>query len=242
MDMGKPVQIKSFSVSADGSFEFFDENGNSLQPAKTTLERGYERAKGSKILSRIPVSSIAPISSDPNLALQKYDTIFAMDTNTRPIHGQEVSVAAFILGKWTERSPTLKLGFAPMAALEFHNVDCHPDLLALKHLILQMESDQSRSTAGRIAVVIDSHLGNFPKIVSRQLPILDDCYFPEWASLIYASDAARDSVANMLLKAADRAADTLLLQIESDASQSTSQVEAPEHSSYFRVWNFRAAG
>src|SRR5436305_13418240 len=99
MDMGRPVQIKSFSASADGSFEFFDENGNSLQPARAALERGYERTKGPKVLSRVPVSSFAPISSDPNLALQKYDTLFALDTNTRLIDGQEISAAAVVLGK-----------------------------------------------------------------------------------------------------------------------------------------------
>lgn len=242
MDMGKPVQINSFSVSAEGSFKFLDVNGNSLQPERTILERGYERAKGSKVLSRVPVSSVAPISLDPNLALQKYDTIFAMDTNTRQVHGQEVSIAAFILGKWMQRSPTLEFGFQRMAALEFHNVDCHPDLLALKHLVLQMENEQFRQKAGRIAIIMDSHLGNFTKIVSRQLPILDDCYFPECADLVYASDAACDSLANMLLQAADREANTLLQKIEVNACLSTSQGEEPEHCSYFRIRQFCDAG
>ena len=53
MDMGKPVKINSFSVSADGSFKFLDTNGNSLQPEKTKLERVYERAKGPKVLEAI---------------------------------------------------------------------------------------------------------------------------------------------------------------------------------------------
>ena len=242
MDMGKPVQINSLSVSADGSFKFLDTNGNSLQPEKTKLERAYERAKGPKVLSRLPISSLAPIALDPNLALQKYDTIYALDTNTKKVHGQDVSVAAFIIGKWMQRFPNLEFGFNRMVALEFHNVDCHPDLLALKHLVLQMESESFRQKAGSIAIVIDSHLGIFPEIVSRQLPILDDCYFPEFADLIYASDAACDSIVNMLLQAADREANALLREIEGDADFSTSQVEKTDHSSYFRIRNFSDAG
>lgn len=132
----------------------------------------------------------------------------------------------------------MKLGFAPTHALEFHNVDCHPDLLALKHLIQQMETDQRRLMAGRIGIIIDSHLGNFPKIVSRELPVLDECYFPEWADLTYASDAAADSVPNMLLQASDRAASSLLRQIEGGTTDSISQIEQPDHASYFRVWHF----
>jgi len=238
MDMGRPVEVKSFSVSAEGSFEFFDENSDSIEPVKTTLERGYERVKGLKVLSRMPISSRGPLSSDPNLALQKYDTIFAIDANTKSIRGTEVSVAAIVLGKWTERLPTLKLGFSPMWALEFHNVDCHPDLLALKHIVLQMESDPRRVQAGRVALIIDSNLRDLESIVSRQTPILDDCYFPSWADLIFASDAAQDSVCNLLLRQSDRAANNLLRQIEANLSPAISQTESPEHASYFRLWHF----
>ena len=242
MDMGKPVQINSFSVSADGSFKFMDTNGNSLQPEKAKLERVYERAKGPKVLSSLPISSLAAIALDPNLALQKYDTIYALDTNTKKVHGQDVSVTAFIIGKWMQRFPNLEFGFNRMVAFEFHNADCHPDLLALKHLVLQMESESFRQKAGRVAIIIDSHLGIFPEIVSRQLPILDDCYFPEFADLVYASDAACDSIVNMLLQAADREANALLREIEADADLSTSQVEKSDHCSYFCVRHFRDAG
>lgn len=99
MDMGIPVQIKSVSVAEDGSFEFFDENGKSLRPAKTILERNYERMKGPKVLSQMSVSSGISIPSDPNFALQQYDTLFVLDTNTRRIHNREISVAAFVLAK-----------------------------------------------------------------------------------------------------------------------------------------------
>ena len=135
-----------------------------------------------------------------------------------------------------------KLGFAPTHALEFRNVDCHPDLLALKHHIVQMESDPNRCSAGAVAFIVDSHLGNLPKIASRDLPVLDDCFFPEWADLVYASDAAQDSLANVLLRASDRAASNLLQHIEGGAGHEASQVEAPDHASYFRVWHYQGAG
>ncbi|MBW8312597.1 MAG: hypothetical protein K0M64_11270 [Rhizobium sp.] len=241
MDMGIPVEVKTVSVSGDGSIEFFDGKGNSLQPVKATLERSYERAKGPKVLSRIPVDGSARISSDPNTALLAYDTIFSIDTNTRSIGGQEISIAAVVLGKWTQRSPSPILGFAPVHALEFRNVDCHPDLLALKQHIVQMEGDPNRSSAGLIAFIVDSHLGNLSKIASRELPVLDDCFFPEWADLLYASDAAKDSLVNMLLRASDSAANNLLQHIEGGSGYAASQVEAPEHSSYFRVWHFQGA-
>lgn len=236
MDMGIPVQIKNISITTDGSLHLFDENQKPLRPEKSILERSYERTKGPKVLTQIPTSPTNSLTLSPDLALTKYDTIFAIDTNTRKLHGRMVSVAALVLGKWT-RAPDLKLCFAPTQALEFHDCDCHPDLLALKHVIMQIENDPRRSTAGNIAFIIDSHLGNFEKIISRQIPILDECYFPKWANLIYASDAASDSISNILLRASDHAANSLLQQIESGAGHLVSQEESPAHASYFRVWN-----
>jgi hypothetical protein len=240
MDMGTPVEINSVLVSADGSFDFLDANGASLRPIEANLERGYARAKGPKILSRLPIAVGGRISSNPDVALLYYDTIFALDTNTRIAGEQGISVTAAILGKWNRAIPNEpKLRFAPVHALEFRNVDCHPDLLALKHHIVHMQNDLRRANAGKIAFIVDSHLGDLPRINSREMPILDDCYLPEWADLIYASDSAQDSLANLLLRAADRAATALLKHIENGKIQEVSGLAAPEHSSFLRVWRPR---
>lgn len=238
LDMGEPVKVRAFAMSPSGEIQLIGEDDKPLRHISATIERSYDRPKGPKVLSRVPLGNRAKLIADPDRALLQFDTIFAVDSNSRSINGRMVSVAAITLCKWLQRDPTPVVGFAPTQAMEFRDVDCHPDLLALKHFLIRLRETPNISEAGRIGIVIDSHLGDLPKIEARDVPLLDDYFLPVWVSLIYASDSASDRISNVLLRESDKAATRLLRQIEGGDWKDTSQEPFFDHGDYFRVWSF----
>jgi hypothetical protein len=86
-------KVESITVSIDrrnGDVIFHDKVIN------TYNEVTYERAKGPKILSRIPIAT-ANLQFDVDRSIwENFDIVFAIDTNTRPIKDRSVSVSGII--------------------------------------------------------------------------------------------------------------------------------------------------
>jgi len=238
IDMGKPVQVSGVGISPDGNIIMLGRDGKPLKHAVAHVERSYVREKGPKILSRITLPKETPLLASPDRALIQFDTIFAIDSNTRVIRGHRVSVAAIVLSKWMAKEPIPLIGFAPTQAIEFRDIDCHPDLLALKHFLIRLKEHRDFQKIGKVALIADSHLGALAKIESREQPIIDNFFLPSWASIVYATDAAKDSVPNILLRLADNSATNLLNQIENGDWREESQEPFFDHGRYFRVWDF----
>lgn len=236
--MGKPVSLRGVGLSPTGELLMIGKEGTPLKHASARVERSYPREKGPKILSRVHLPKDSPLLADPDRALFQFDTLFAIDSNTRIIRDQSVSIAAIVLCKWVQKEPIPLIGYAPTQAIEFRNIDCHPDLLAWKHFLLRFEEQKNFSQIGKVALIADSHLGDLAKIESREQPILDNFFLPKWASIVYASDAAKDRITNILLREADNSATNLLNQIEDGDWREESQEPFFDHGRYFRVWDF----
>src|SRR5262245_18900101 len=59
-------------------------------------EVAYDRKKGEKIVSKVPVPS-DELRIDPNAAIENcFDIVFAVDTNTKAIQGENISVTGVI--------------------------------------------------------------------------------------------------------------------------------------------------
>ncbi len=236
MNMDKPVAVTRIDLNTNGTFQLYDANGNLINPASAFVERSYDRPKGPKVLSQVPVDPSLPMTADPLQALLAYDVIYVIDSNTRVIREQNISVAAAILARWQQREPELRLGFATMHALEFRDADCHPDLLALRYHLHLLGNNPTIDQAGKVAFVVDSNLDNLSAIRSGDTPVLDDCYLPSWADLIYASDSAQDTLVNMLLRQADKEASALLKLIENKTFPDMPSEDMFGHANYFRFW------
>src|SRR5688572_808182 len=103
MDMGKPVAITKVALNANGTFQFYDQNGDLINPVSAFVERSYDRPKSPKVLSQVPVDPSVPMTADPLQALLAYDVIYIVDSNSRVIRDQNISIAAAILAKWQKR-------------------------------------------------------------------------------------------------------------------------------------------
>lgn len=239
VDMGHPVEVKSVKANADGTFQFFDGNGALLKPISAFVERSYKRRKSPKVLSQVPLDPSTPMTVNPLHALVAYDTIYALDSNTRLIRGQNISIAAAILVNTYQRELEIKFKFKTMHALEFRETDCHPDLLALRYHIHLLGNNPTIEKAGKVAFIIDSHLGDLSDIRAGIAPVLDNCFLPHWADLIFASDCAQDTLPNKFLKKADTEANKLLNLIGNGTLADKPSEEKFGHASYFRFWNHR---
>jgi len=238
VDMGESVEIKAFGYSSTGNIVIIGKDGNPLQHASGRVERSYPREKGPKILSRVNLTKESQLLADMDRALLQFDTIFAIDSNTREIRGHRVSIAAIVLCKWLRKGEIPLIGFSPTQAIEFRDIDCHPDLLAWKHFLIRLKEHPDFSRIGKVALVADSHLGDLARIESHDQPIIDEFFLPSWASIVYATDSAKDRVANILLREADSNATNLLRQIENGDWREESQEPFFDHGCYFRVWEF----
>ena len=76
-----PVTEIGLRVTPDGRVEFVTDM------VATGVETSYKRSKGPKVIERISLAADR-LHFDPDVAIfANFDRIFAVDTNTRDIHG-----------------------------------------------------------------------------------------------------------------------------------------------------------
>jgi hypothetical protein len=85
-------------------------SGPIIRPISVSLEESYERPKGAKVTARVPLSGKdIPPSLDHLLA--RYDYLLAIDTNTRHIGDDFVSVTGVVSGRQVSGSSDQHLVF-----------------------------------------------------------------------------------------------------------------------------------
>lgn len=230
-DMGEKVTINAVQVGISGQIKLIGTGGMEIKPVKVTLKRSYERPKGEKILSSITVRG-ENIVSDVDMAILGHQVIAVIDANTREIRGQKITVAAVLRAR--------PVGGGRMqqwisCALEFRNVDCNADLLAIKVLCNEIEKQSGCGPINLVSFVIDSDLNMLEKYRDRISPIIDNWFLPSWASLEYASDSAADSFFNTMLREADSISNQILDVIENGKLEDQAEAHPIPHSEYFRI-------
>lgn len=236
--MGDGEDIASSIRIVGDEIIFTNKDGKRVFPRSGTIRNEYDRPKGPKVLSSVSLQMNRPLRYSPDDALRPYDTVLAVDSNIRNINGLEISVAGVVAGKWRDPQTRTVLDIGPTQALEFRNARCHPDFLAWWYLLKGVEQNPEFCKGGRLALIVDSHLGDLPAIQARERPILGDYYLPDWCTIFYASDAAVDGVVNKALRTADRFATDLLDQLGRYAVLPDSNLGESEHCEYFHLWSY----
>ena len=231
MDMGQAVEVR-MSISRDGVIEIASTDGQPIAPTDLVLERSFMRDSGKrKVLSSIQLPNV-DFNLDPSEALKASGQITVVDANKRQIRDSEVWVAGCVRARLVDDG-TLRVWEGN--AIEFRDIDCNADLLAMQMMCADIERLRVKGLRGRVTFVIDSDLGELHKFRSGQKPLIDDWFLPSWASLAYASDAAMDSLANQLLRRADAMATEILNGIETGLIPDTPTPIRHTHSDYVRI-------
>lgn len=205
---------KRLRVTAEGAVILFGASDQVIEPETDSRTVFYERT--SKIKHLTKTTSTKGYGSTSGLQeLARHDWVFVLDTNTRHIHGRNVSVTFFLAVRVSiEAGKAICIARESHAhAFEFHDVQGNPELLAL-HFIAQANKElvQCSGPSG-IALVTDSELGRHKAFMARTEPIYEGCFLPEGFSLIYASSDAGKELPNLLIRQCDRQAAMLLEKI-----------------------------
>ena len=180
----------------------------------------YDRRKSEKVLSRIP-QSMDELSHSQDQALEKnYDVLCAVDTNTRVINGERVSIVGLIVVElvfvpdpeglvkaWRYESPF---------CLEFVDIKGSPENFGWIAAIEELRQSGVFQGKGRIGVIVDSDLGNIADFNSRTKPVFAEVTLPQNVQLIYASaDAGKENLVNKMISMADSISSKCLKMLQS---------------------------
>jgi hypothetical protein len=205
-DFGKPMALTEVHMSADGSIGLFS-NGQQVQPASAWIQTDYARPQRPKVMNRIPIP-VQDLNSNVMYQLHQCMTLVAMDTNTKTIVSERVSVASAV---WAIVEPkSVQLG--SMGAVEMRNVIGNPERVAWRLMVQGGTGFQLP-----VGLVVDSELGLLGAINRGEEPVEGSVFLPAGWRLIYASaDTGQEMVPNRLLRRCDRQAGEILKTISND--------------------------
>ena len=196
--------------------EFLGANGERLTPSYAAVGSGYERASGKfKSTTRVDVDP-RQISGNVPAWVNRYDRIFAVDTNTIELDGINLCVTCCVLAeiafdgpKWSGRIELLDAFVAWKPTLK-------PELIGWLDVIDRINTHPSV----RIGLVVDSELAMIPQFNLRNAPIVEGIYLPPNVELVYASaDQDKNLPFNYLIAKCDSDATFLINKIKQDRSR-----------------------
>lgn len=205
-------EVTGFSVTVDpisGKISFGDNIGN------TYSETRYERQKGPKVLSRVPQAD-GMLTFHTDEALKKnFDFICAVDTNTKVIQGKTVSATAIMIVTPIPQGEGRFWKFDLPFCLEFVELKEPRENFGWVVACQELWNASKVTNATRIAMIVDSDLGNINAYNQRKKPLYASFYLPKNVQLLYAtSDAAKDEIPNKALAVADSVATQTLRAVE----------------------------
>jgi hypothetical protein len=215
MSFDEGVVIYGYRLDGE-TIEFFGKDGEPLTPSYAAVGAGYARDSGKyKSTTRVAVDP-RHISGNVPVWINRYDSIFAVDTNTVKLDGEELSVTCcvradidFIENKWNAR-------IEPIDALVVSKPRVKPELIGWLDVISRINTDPSL----KLGLVVDSELSLIPEFNLRRVPIADGIFLPQNIELVYASsDRDRNVPFNFLIAKCDEYASLLIDKIMQDSSR-----------------------
>lgn len=207
--------------------------------------RSYNREKKPKILSRVPQPQNS-VSLDVNrILLRDYDVICAVDTNTRTIESRQISVVgtSLVTNKMIGGRDGIRTAwhYSTPFCLEYGGLRPAPENFGwIGAAATLMRRDMIRAH-DRVALVVDSDLGNIDSYNARTMPVVLDILLPEQITLVYAtSDSGTECILNKAMWAADRAASLCLEAFASGKIDLSKPESMSPHFDSFRVVTSRA--
>lgn len=215
MSFDEGAEIHGYRQNGE-TIEFYGKDGEPLTPSYAAIGAGYERDSGKfKSTTRVTVDP-QNISASVPIWANRYDRVFAVDTNTINMDGNDLSVTCciradieFVGNEWNAR-------IEPIDALVFFKHWLKPELVGWIDVISRINTDSSL----KIGLVVDSELGMIPEFNLRKVPIADEVFLPSNIELIYASsDTDKNVPFNFLIAQCDAHATLLIKRIMQDHSR-----------------------
>jgi SEC-C motif len=218
--VGSPEPLRGIQYDKDKmEFMGLTDEGRLIEPEVTFTQTQYIGHSGKeKIISRVQDKVIADEADLMRYLSSSFDQIIGIDTNTKIIRNDTVSVATVVQcvvhGKRDHNG--YRVDFSWKGAIPFRN--CPSELPSEKYgwmAVIQEINQKPQNKAKRIAIVTDHDLGNHTSYNSKQIPIFREFYLPDNFKLIYGrGDGPDQNLLNSLVKKCDKESTELLKEIE----------------------------
>ncbi len=170
-----------------------------------------------KVITRIQ-KKVIPNEADLIRHLSSFDMVIAVDTNTKIIESETVSVTGVVHCVVQEAldPDTYDVDFPWNGVYLFRN--CPSDLPPEKYGWMTAIREFSRNPLNKtkkVAIVTDHDLDNHTSYNSKQIPIFRDFYLPDNITMMYGrGDASTENLLNDVVKMCDKKSTEVLREIE----------------------------
>jgi hypothetical protein len=194
-------------------------DGRLIKPEVTFSQTHYTGQSGKeKVITRIQ-DKVIPNEGDLMKYLSSsFDLIIAVDTNTKLITGETISVTGVVhcVAQATSDPNAYDVDFPWHGAALFRNC---PNALPSEKFgwmtVMQETNRDPRNILKRFALVTDHDMGNHSLYNSRKIPIFRDFYLPDNFVLMYGrGDGPNQNLLNYVVRQCDKDSTELLKEIE----------------------------
>jgi hypothetical protein len=190
-------------------------SGEKTQADAVFSQKQYIRKSGK---DKVVYSIDGKVIPDTASVLTGYDIIYAIDTNTKPINGEKVSVSSILecYPKLNETARQIEVKYRIKGNMLFKNCpNNESERYAWARLVAMITSTPAYRSDLKVALLTDCDLNKHHQYNTKQLPIYEDLYLPANFHLVYASsDTSSDSILNMFIAVCDRNAGDIIRQLE----------------------------
>ena len=177
--------------------------------------RSYERPKGDKVLSDIPLNSRKLPFSSYRALKENFDCLVAIDTNTKHIHGNNISVTGIYIARpvWVDDGAGFEstFQFTPVTGVEYADLSMPYENYAWAISLRDLVSKDMLKLTERVGVCVDSDLGSLDRYNTKKEPFVENIRLPERWSFIYASaDKDPNQLVNKLIRYSDQIASQII--------------------------------
>ena len=190
-------------------------SGQKVQADAVFSQKQYTRESGKdKVVYSVDGKVIPDVAS----VFAGYDLIWAIDTNTKLIKGDMVSVSSILecYPKLNNAIRQIEVKYRINGIILFKNCpNDESERYAWARLIAMITSTPAYRGNLKVALVTDHNLNRHHQYNTRQLPIYEDLYLPANFHLVYASsDTSGDSILNVFVAMCDKNASDIIRQLE----------------------------
>lgn len=210
--IGHHKQFSCMDFDKDSGQIYIVQDGQRIKPDNIFSRTCYEKAIGQdKVISQITGSATFNVES---FLREQYDLIIAIDTNSKAIRGDKISVCSILECK--VEGDLTEIKFKVRINAHFIFKDC-PDGQEEKHSWFQcIKAINPDLASKKIAIITDHDAINHWRYNNRDTAIYGDFYLPPNITLLYASSDKNDNIMNKLISRCDKDAKLILNMLDKD--------------------------
>ena len=218
--VGSPEPLRVFHYDKDKmELKGLTIDGRLIDTNVTFSQTHYNGHSGKeKIISRVQ-DKVIPNQADLFRHLStSFDLLIAIDTNTKIIGSEALSVSAVVhcIVQRTSDPNKYYAGFPWHGAILFRNCpnELHPEKFGWITEIKRINSNPQNRTRS-FALITDHDLGNHIPYNNKQVPVYGSFYLPDNFRVMYGrGDSSKENLLNHLLQQCDKKSTDLIKEIE----------------------------